>query len=166
MERRRCSKQRSCDPKLVWKLVSRRTTGSSGWDRAERSSESRNFTAHLSSKLRNSSAHPLFTTPGTGRKENLWREASTHEVEEPDAEFEDNYDWGLHRPRLTYWWGALGQRRYRRFQFLQMVAAYLLVPSTILSGVALHRNYEQSVEDELVRLFRALPETTSGSKLN
>ena len=74
-----------------------------------------------------------------------------------DSEFEADYNWGLHRPRLTYWFGQLGQRRQRRFQFIQMLAAYLLVPSSILSGVACIVTTRKQLKMSLV-LLRQLPD--------
>jgi len=71
-----------------------------------------------------------------------------------DADLEDE-DWdNTNRQARTWWQGMHQARRRGRLYFIKEVGKYLLIPVAVVgSGVALHRNMEQSVDDEL------LPET-------
>lgn len=70
----------------------------------------------------------------------------------------DDSDWDARHSAVRYWWGNLGSRARTRFEFIQKIAMYLLIPVSLTSGLLLHRNYSTEVEDDLIRLFRALPD--------
>jgi len=74
-----------------------------------------------------------------------------------DAELEDD-DWDAgNRPVISWWQNMQQARRRGRLYFIKEIGRYLLIPGAVISGVALYRNFDPSVDDELLRIFLALP---------
>ena len=65
----------------------------------------------------------------------------------------------LPEPQLTWWQSMTPAVRQRRFYYIKLLAAYFLIPSSLILmyGLALHKNLETQQLDPLVQLYYNLP---------
>ena len=98
---------------------------------------------------------PPLETPSSSEMDDS--EFDGNDGQQDQKELQDQ--WAARHPRAVLWFRNLGARRYVRYEFIRKVAGYLLIPVLLSPALLLHKNVNQEVEDDLVRLFRALPTT-------